>query len=702
MSLTLFGGNITPRADGFLAEYDSDKVEPWHPTEKERDIQSYMARFSQGHDRDTWKWNFEREWFESIAMTEGQQYCYWNHATRVLKQLEVNPWQRQIVVNKILPGVERVVAMLGDLSPEPSVAPAGPELEYRYNAEVAAKLWRAFSQEPDVKRKLKLARKWLAVTGNVVAKVGWNPRAGKIVAEYRGERLYEGRFFLELCSIFGIYLDPAAKFLSESQWLREESLRSVEWVRKRFPKRGGHINPQPNHPSLRAWQERNLLTLSARYGSQGSLGGLKGRDRSVLFSEFWMRPNQDYPKGLHVCMANNVFLNPENGYENEYVGWDDDGFLEIPYIHGAYYDGLNKFWGTGWTVNQIPIQREINNRTNIVAEHVQLTTHSPWILPEGHGVADEMLLPRPDARIEWNASVGPPPHRAEIPPLPPHVLQSKEDLINDFQETGAQSDAFKGIAPGSMRTGIGVQSLQARDASVLSNPRQNYFWFLEGIGRAFLIISQRKVVVERTAKLLGPNGDWEVFQWKGADLSGATELHLTVDSSLGSSPMERRAILQEWAAMGLLQPQINPQDRKLMMQLLQSRSADKALWFLTLSERQAERHILQMTRFGPNGEPPQPVQVQPYWDIDTHYRVKNEFRFTPEYEGLHPFIKELYDDHCRQLAQLIAVNVMQRNLLGQGMRGGPQPKGEPSPPKGQPSQAQQQQANQAGGMMSSS
>lgn len=697
---TFLGGNITPRADGFLAAHDAEKLEPWDPTDKEREIQSYMARFARGHDKDTWKMNFEREWFEAIAMNEGQQYCFWSHSARVLRTIEANPWQRQIVVNKILPGVERAASMLGEMAPEPSVAPAGPELEYRYNAEVGCKLWRAFMQERDTKKKLKLARKWMVVTGNVVAKMCWNPRAGKTVAEYKGEKLQEGQILFELCSIFGIYTDPSVTSLREASWIREESLRSIEYVRARWPERGALVAPQPNHPSLRAWQERNLLTMSARYGSSGTLGGLKQHDRTVLLGEFFMRPNKDYPKGLHVVEANGVFLNPEGGYENEYVGFSDDGFLEIPYFHGVYYDGLNKLWGTGWVANQIPIQREINNRTNIIAEHIQLTTHAPWILAEGCNVEDEMLMPRPDARIYYNPAVGQPPFRAEIPPLPPHVVQSKEDLKLDFDEAGAQSDAMKGQAPGSVRTGIGVQSLQARDAAVVNNPKENYFRWLEEIGKAYLLIHQKKVTLERTAKLLGPSGDWEVFQWKGADLEGATELHYFVDASLGSNAMERRAILQEWITMGILQPQLNPEDREMVMGLMQSKAMDKALYFKTLSKRQAERHILQMTRFSPDGSPPQPIPIEPYWDHLTHYRVKNEFRLTPEFDRLHPYIREMYNSHCNQLAQFVALNKVQENLLGQGMRGGPSDKGTPSPPKGQPSAPQRQAANQAGGMAS--
>lgn len=701
MTLTLWGGNITPRADGFGAAYDSEKVEPFDPSERERDIQSYMARYTQGHDRDTWKWNFEQEWFESIAMTEGQQYVFWNHASRVLQQLEANPWQRRIVVNKILPGVERIVSMLGEMEPEPSVAPAGTEMAYRYNAQVAVKLWKSWRHETDIRKRLKIARKWLAVTGNAVAKMVWDPMAGPKVAEYQGEALYEGRHLFDICSIFGIYLDPAARSIEESSWLREESLRSIDHLYERWPDRARFVRPQPNHPSLRAWRERNLLTLSSRYGSQATLGGLKGRDRTVMVTEFWMRPNRDYPDGLHVVEANGVFLNPGNDYKNEYVGWTDDGFLEIPYFHCAYYDGLNRFWGTGWAPNQIPIQREINNRTNIVAEHIQLTTHAPWILPEGHGVDEQMLLPRPDARIEYNAAVGPPPHRAEIPPLPPHVLQSKEDLKMDFDEAGAQSDAMKGMAPGSIRTGIGVQALQARDAAVIHNPRENYFQWLAKIGRAFLVIAQRKVSIERTAKLLGPSGEWEVFRWKGANLEGATELHYIVDHSLGSSAIERREVVNMWIQMGLLQPATDAQDKEIVMSLLQSNSLDRALWHKTLARRQAERHILQMTTFGSDGQPPRPIQVQPWWDLSTHYRVKNNFRTSAEFESLHPYIQEMVNDHCRQIAEFITLNVMQRNLQGMGARGGAEPKGQPSPPKSQPTASQSQQANQAGGMMSS-
>lgn len=696
----IFGGNITPRQDGFLGVKDEEKSKSWIPNHKETEILSYIRNFWKGHDGDTYKWNFEKEWYESVAMREGRQYVYWNHALRTLRQMESVPWRRQIVVNKILPGVERAVSSLGALDPEPSVAPAGPELRFRDAARVAVKLWRAFAQEAETTKKFKKARLNAVVTGNAVGKVTWNPMAGPVTMEYKGQKIHEGRPDFRIVSPWSIFLDPVAQDIETTSWLSEETIMPVPWVRARFPERGKYVVPDRSSTSIRAWRDRNLLTLSSRFGSHASLGGLKSRDVSVTVVEFWMRPNKTYPEGLHIIMANGVMLNPKNGYRNPYVGLCEDGFLEIPYVHFPYYDGVNRFWGTGWVANQTPIQREINNRTNLVAEHIQTTTHAPWILPKGHGISDEMLLPRPDARIEWSG-IGPAPHRAEIPQLPAQVFQSKEDLKFDFDEAGAQSDATKGMAPGQVRTGIGIQALQARDQGVVKNPRDNYFDFLRGVGRAYLVLNQRFATEERTAKLLGPDGEWEVFNWKGVDLTGATELHLTVDASLGNNMIERRAIVQEWVQWGLLQPAMDPYDRKLVMRLMQSQSLDKALWHLTLSERQAERHISLMTRIGPDGSPPPRIQVQPYWDIATHHRIKNEFRFTPEYESLPDFMRANYDAHCHELAMMLAVQTMQENLQAESTRGGAAEKGTPSPPKPQPSGAQKQEANQAGGMESS-
>lgn len=696
----IFGGNITPRADGFLGVPDEEKGHSWIPDEKEKEIQAYIRNFYRGHDGDTYKWNFEKEWYESVAMREGRQYVYWNHALRTLRQMEATPWRRQIVVNKILPGVERAMSSLRSIEPEPSVAPAGPELRFRDAARTAVKLWQSFAQESKTVRKFKKACLHAVVTGNAFAKVTWNPQLGPVTMEYKGEKLHEGRVDLRIVSPWSIFLDPVAQDLETTSWIAEESIWPVPWVRKMWPDRGKFVTADRSSSSIRAWRDRNLLTLSSRFGSHASLGGLKSRDVSVTVVELWMRPNDTYPEGLHVIMANDVMLNHQNGYRNPYVGLCEDGFLEIPYVHFPYYDGLNRLWGTGWVPNQTPIQREINNRTNIIAEHIQLTTHSPWIVPKGHGIPDEAFLPRPDARMEWSG-IGPAPYRADIPQLPQQVFQSKEDLKADFDEAGAQSEATKGEAPGQVRTGIGIQALQARDQTVRKNPRDNYFAFLEDVGRAYLILNQAFATEERTAKLLGPDGEWEVFNWKGTDLTGATELHMTVDSALGNNMIERRAILLEWVNMGLLQPMVDPYDRELIMKLMQSKSLDKALWHKTLVARQAERHISLMTRIGPNGEPPLRIAVQPYWNIQKHWEVKNDFRSTSEYENLPDFIRGNYDMHCHEIARMLAMQTLQENLQMENARGGAVEKGTPSPPKSQPSTAQIQQANQAGGTMSS-
>ena len=216
--------------------------ETYEATDREAKALDLIKLHFDPEDRDTWKYAFERSWFTSAAFYEGIQHVYWNDVTRQLDRHPAPSWRRHFTSNWILPTVLRAVSILLGLKPRVSVAPASSDRADREKADLAREVWEAFWREVEGDRLLRDACFLACVTGNAFFKVSWNGSYGRVVGTgSRGQALKEGRLELRVISPWQVYIDPNAKTIDESGWLVQETVKSLDEIRRQYPERGKYV-----------------------------------------------------------------------------------------------------------------------------------------------------------------------------------------------------------------------------------------------------------------------------------------------------------------------------------------------------------------------------------------------------------------------------------------------------------------------------
>ncbi len=683
-----------------------EPAKAYTPTEREHEVLKLVSTAFDPEERDTWKYPFERQWFTAVAFYEGIQHVYWNEISRQLEKHPAPSWRRHFISNYVSPTVQRGVSMIMGAMPKVTVAPASEDRSDRDAADLSRNIWNAYWLEEELDEKAYDAMFIAAITGNAFIKVTFDPNAGLLIGTgSRGQPLHEGRVRWDILNPWQVFIDPSVKSIDESSWMIQETVKPLDVIRREYPERGQFVQADKD-ASTRNWMHRRLLNLTSA-GGQTAATQTREYERSATVREFWMRPTDRYKKGLHVIYAGDVILNPWS-MTNPGVGMDDRKIMEIPIFQASWAPALNRFWKIGLVEPLVPIQRELNATRSQIVENKNMCSRPKWLVPKGSGVPDGALTSEPGERVPYNPNF-PAPAPMPISPLPQYVFNLDQWLKEDWQAIAAQSDVTQGNVPSDLRSGHGIQLLQEKDESVYA-PIRRRFWqvTLTRAAQATLLLMQKNYKEERTAKLLGVNSRWRIFQFSGADLTGNTDIRYVLDTGLGQSRSARMASVREvveTAGLDMTDPSIQ---RRVLM-LMESNALEEFVADLTVDEHEAEAELAAMTH--PEIGEPTLVMAKPWQNHAVHARVKGNFRKGAEYRELvakYPEIEyalTLNLEGDEQLGVIGHEGYMQREQEAQmqmqaAMQSTPAPKGQPSPPKRPPTQDQMIAAKQIGGMNS--
>lgn len=625
---------------------------------------------------------YEGQYYLNMAFYAGRQWVYWNRAAQELQTPKLPEWRETITVNLIMPIIEQIVAKETKNQPILKAKAATGDEEDINAAKLADRFLEYIWERLEMDEKWQRMKLWKRVCGKVFLKAYWDPTAGDLVQVYKDEEgnvvpdevieqmteqglnpedyleLVEfnlGDVCVEVKTFQNILVDPAANTLAEAEWLIEESVRSIEWVKDNYEVEvsADSVDPMSFASDQTAFED-------------GYRGGLSDTDKiheldhHVRVTEYWEAPCSKYPGGrLIICAGDKVV----------HAGDFPKGVKEIPYTEYEDIHVLGRFWSDSIVKHLIPLQTEVNKTTSQVVEIKKMTSKPQMLSPKGSIVTKR--TGEPGLNIEY-LPVGQPPRVIQPPSIPAYVFQHLSEMRDMMQFLAGIRDISMGDAPTGITSGIALNILAERDDTRIGPKTMKDEKSLAKLGSQILALVQKNYEEDRKITVAGDNNEVEVIDFNGA-MVRSTDVEVEAGSSLPESKAAKQAFIMDLVSAGLLNPE-NPDEKKKILRYMQIGITEPLYEEaqLDLSRAMFENRQMKGGTF---------VQPQLYEDHFIHIQEHDNFRKRRDFDSLHPEVQEMFEAHVTMHKDL-QVKKEQEDLLRGFMVQSvlPQPPPEEGPP----------------------
>lgn len=528
---------------------------------------------------------FYQTWTKTILFLLNRQWLKWNQVSRRYNtDTGVAPWKQQPVTNIIFAVYRTLVTKLSKQRPTLEVVPPSGDSDDREAASLGESvlqfLWRKLNMRARARRGLG----WFLCTGQVFARVHWDPDAGKLIpltqdvevphpddpsqtvsmpcpCDEAGEPImrelgpgvhvpdfdaepamvHEGEIAIDFVDPLSVRYGP------------DDS--SPEDAREMFVGRMWPVHKAMDHFDVTESEitggedgEREMLDdvmSSAAAGAGGTFGASidlfgttlgasqqEGIGARVLVIEWYKRDDKEYPEGRHLIICGKAVVWPKAD-DPDYP----DGEAELP----------NQFWpplipilstpipgqpqGIGTLSNLVALNEQINTLDGKILEHnVLMAMGGKWVVsPDDKGLK---ITSEPGQKlVSKGYDAGHPPVQAQLKPLPDAIYKERDVLMSKVLLISGLSGNDISQKPEGVTAGRSILALQEISDSVLMPDLEAWEEAYEEIGRRQLVLAQRHYREPRLIDIKGEEGQWLVRSFTGADLTDGLNVRVQTGSS---------------------------------------------------------------------------------------------------------------------------------------------------------------------------
>ena len=434
----------------------------------------------------------------------------------------------------------------------------------------------------------------------------------------RVKRIARGEIQLEACSPFQMFVDPLADTFDDAEWVIQESVKSREHVRRRYDV---DLTPDtPANPGLVEVKMGSFIPGSSPY-------------KGIKLREYWAKPSSKFPTGRRVVWAQGKILDE-----------DDAPFDPCPYVMFSSIPIPGRLWPTSIVEQLRGPQTELNKVKSQMAEN-RNRLGNPTLLASKQAVQDPEKFADSTSTpggIYYYDDVGSPnavPKYLEAPPLPEYVVDEIQRIEESIQEISGQHEVTSAQVPPGVTAASAINLLQEADDTRLGPGVFDYELQLSKLGEKALALVGNFYTDQRTIRISGDNGDWQIRDFRGAMLKGNTHVQVQTGSAFPQSKAAKQAalmdILRMLAQMG---HQFSPQDLAQFLQDYEIGGAARLIDQYTKNETQINRENLQLSQGAA-------LPINDYDDDQTHVEGHSDFQKSQRYQELSPEIKRIFELH---------------------------------------------------------
>ena len=561
---------------------------------------------------------FERVWIVSLAFLANNQWTQFNTAAHMLDLIKKPHNKLRCTDNLLLSRWKRQIADLIKTEPIMSVVPSTNDDDDVKAAKVGNDVIKSFWQTNQMKMKLRQMAGWMYGTGNGFLDDRWNPKLGPVEMQ-KGEDgedklVYLGDADCGVWSPFEVYVPFTAMGetdLHSFPWLIKAKRRSLEWIANNYD-RGDEVKEE----------SFSAASLSAASLFGAGAEALSAKIPCATVMDFYLQPNKEHPNGLFLTGANGIILQQKE-YPLNYYHLEHFKDIDVPGV----------FWGQATTANAIGLQFTWNTTLTSLVEFNRQMAKGKFLVPKQAKIEvgfDDTI----GQIIKYNPVYGLKPEQMQLKGLPTTIDQVMALTKSSIDDLYNQHEISRGTNKSDIRSGEMVSLLREQDAHGNIPSHALFEESLERLMKRMLERIRKEYTAERMLKIMGEEGEFVVFKFKGADLRNNTDVIVRRESTLPDSRVDREAKVLKKLELGLYGPIDDRKVRRTVARMIDDAGANSIYEPDRLDERIAEKENHLMMDAEDMDTNAAKALINSYDNHVIHDEIHDRFRKGSDYQKL--------------------------------------------------------------------
>lgn len=365
------------------------------------------------------RWRESRDAFSQLH----DEWFKWYRRLRGVHWDKNRPGMSKLVINLAVRDVLTIASVLTDDKPRIHVIPRSDDMN-EFDAQIRERVLQWVLDKNSWDGIVGDTAMNAAIYGNAFLEAGWNKRRG----------------FIEISPLdpFQVYLDPEAPSLETSEWVIVKTRRSVDWVKRNFPKTGSDVTSDTDEiEELRRTQTPTRQVLRT------------GRPDAVSIFTFHERRDMGgtFPGRRIISTQSRVLLDEPNHLKLDQFAVPDN----FPISHIRLVSMPNEPYGIGIVEIGEDTNQVVNYMASRIHDYIRKMGSGHWVIDNNSDVDVDRITNEEALLIEKNA--GTEVQKIPPPPMPGAFLafwssmQVSHDVVTGLQEV-SQGRRDPGVASG--------------------------------------------------------------------------------------------------------------------------------------------------------------------------------------------------------------------------------------------------------------
>jgi hypothetical protein len=595
---------------------------------------------------------FERDWYLNLAYFFGDQWVFWNRRGLDRPRLDNAILE---VDNRILPIITTRIARKTKTRPVFVATPSSYDASDLDSTELATQILDYDWGHLNLSLKLFNALLWADVCCAGFWKIYWDSTKGEsneFLFSDNGPVMNDGRpvkasqiddllpteglyaktvargdVRVDVISPFEIYPDPLADDLESAEFIIEEKVRSVEYVKQKYNK---EVQPDSDVPG--GIVEGKYLS-AFRSEPSGDSTAYKG----VTVYELWEKPSSKNAKGRRAAWTKNEVLVDDTLDKAPYVG--------CPYVMFSAIEAPGRFWPTSVTTQMRGPQTGLNKMKSQIRQNA-VRLGNPSFLSSRQANVEYYGVPGEHVKFDSTTPDSVPSYLTP-PPIPVYVENEIERLENSLAEISGVHEVSKASVPSGITAASAINLLQEADDTRLGPETTMMENTIGSAGEKIIQLRAKFMMDHDIIVLAGEDGEWNIREFRKNQLNTDQNIDVQAGSQLPASKAARQAAMTEFLTLiiqnGL---PIDERDLRRFMREYGVGGLESMFASMTESERQVKREHNRMLQ----GEA---IDINDYDDDDIHVegRTKQYELASPQVQAIVDLHVEAHEERQRQVKQ---------------------------------------------------
>lgn len=454
-------------------------------------VESYFAYVKNFRAKIDWKWYIYDQYFR------GNHYVQWNKYTKTIEVPPRNPRDVRVTINLIYAVLRAVKNFITKGRPLFEAMPNKDSEESLAAARTATKLLHSWWRNLKLLKVFKGVTKYGLKYGLGVLEVGWDESA----------KNGKGEVFVRANDPFDIYIDPQATCIEDARFVIKAIKKSVSSIKENpnYIKENREKIVGEEKMAASVYKEMGLQNLYQKPGIEASTDDDLS---STILYECWFQSKEDKKTKIRVTST----------CEHELMRDDDSDLDELPFVLYQVEDNPNEIYPEGWIKNIFPLNKIIDRLESQVVRYNNTMLKGKYIIDKNAGVTTISTEHGEMIEKNRNSEVS----QMTMKPLPASVNVQISNFYRYVELIGGSPEALQGRVPTGVRSGRGIEALQAGAANSLQDARENLEEAIAEVGRKLIKIAAAKYTSTRIVKTTGLRGP-EFFRVISSDAKNKPE-----------------------------------------------------------------------------------------------------------------------------------------------------------------------------------